>query len=92
MLFAAIHTASYARTGRSCLLDCWPRAFRVLHSLLYVTVTTYPFLVTIVYWALLFAPPWYEKIFTGWQNVRITFLFLPFRYTSRQRNRAQPVS
>ncbi|KAJ5245689.1 hypothetical protein N7489_005785 [Penicillium chrysogenum] len=69
MLFAAIHAACYARTGHSFLLDRWPRAFRVLHSLLYVTVTTYPFLVTIVYWALLFAPPW--KIFTGWQNISL---------------------
>ena len=92
MLFATIHTACYARTGFALLLDRWPRALRVLHSLLYVTVTTYPFLVTVVYWALLFAPPWYNKIFTGWQNVRIIFSFLHFRYIPRQRNRAQPVS
>ncbi|CAG8119481.1 unnamed protein product [Penicillium nalgiovense] len=71
MLFAAIHTACYARMGRSLLLDRWPRAFRVLHSLLYVTVTTYPFLVTILYWALLFAPPGFENIFTGWQNISL---------------------
>ncbi|KAJ5464180.1 hypothetical protein N7475_007315 [Penicillium sp. IBT 31633x] len=69
MLFAAIHTACYARTGRSVLLDRWPRAFRVLHSLLYATVTTFPFLVTIVFWVLLFSPPWYKKTFTGWQNI-----------------------
>jgi hypothetical protein len=87
MLFAAIHTACYARTGHSFLLDRWPRAFRVLHSLLYVTVTTYPFLVTIVYWALLFAPPW--KIFTGWQNVRIIFLFLSFRYPAKETGLSQ---
>ncbi|KAJ6133582.1 hypothetical protein N7471_008797 [Penicillium samsonianum] len=69
MLFAAIHTAFYARTGHSVLLNRWPRAFRVLHSLLYVTVTTYPFLVTVVFWVLLFTPPWYKKSYTGWQNI-----------------------
>lgn len=70
MLCAAIHTACYARTGRSVLFDRWPRALRVLHSLLYASITTYPFLVTIVFWVFLFKPPWY-KTFTGWQNVRI---------------------
>ncbi|KAJ9483683.1 hypothetical protein VN97_g9715 [Penicillium thymicola] len=69
MLFAAVHTAFYARTGHSVLLDYWPRAFRALHSLLYVTITTYPFLVTVVFWAVLFTPPWYKKKFTGWQNI-----------------------
>ncbi|KAJ5372792.1 hypothetical protein N7517_004798, partial [Penicillium concentricum] len=69
MLFAAIHTACYARTGRSALFDRWPRAFRVLHSLLYVTVTTYPFLVKAVFWAVIFTPPWPTKTFNGWQNV-----------------------
>ncbi|KAJ5519960.1 hypothetical protein N7463_000413 [Penicillium fimorum] len=69
MLFAAIHTVCYARTGRSVLFDRWPRAFRVLHSLLYVTITMYPFLVTVVFWAVVFTPPWYKKTFTGWQNI-----------------------
>jgi hypothetical protein len=73
MLFAAIHTAYYARTGRS-LLDRWPKAFSVLHSLLYSSVTTYPFLVTIVFWGILFRPPWFSVTFTGWQNVS-SFLY-----------------
>ncbi|KAJ5334786.1 hypothetical protein N7452_007189 [Penicillium brevicompactum] len=68
MLFAAIHTAYYARTGHS-LLYRWPRALRILHSLLYSSITTYPFLVTIVFWALIFKSPWYTKTFTGWQNI-----------------------
>jgi hypothetical protein len=71
MLFAAIHTAYYARTGRSALFDRWPRIFRVLHSLLYVTITTYPFLVTVVFWAVTFTPPWYKETFNAWQNVSI---------------------
>ncbi|KAJ5683520.1 hypothetical protein N7462_006685 [Penicillium macrosclerotiorum] len=67
-LVAAIHTAYYARTGRS-LLDRWPRAFRVLHGLLYASITTFPFLVTIVFWAILFKPPFYKETFPGWSNI-----------------------
>lgn len=78
MLFAAIHTGYYARTGRS-LLDRWPRALRILHSLLYSSITTYPFLVTIVFWVLLFRPPWYTKTFTGWQNVSVNSVFRAIR-------------
>lgn len=70
-LFAAIHTACYARTGRSVLFEKWPRACRVLHGWLYATVTTFPFLVTIVFWVLLFKPPFYKETFPGWSNVCI---------------------
>ncbi|KAJ6115982.1 hypothetical protein N7523_006399 [Penicillium sp. IBT 18751x] len=68
-LFSAIHTAYYARTGRSVLFDRWPRFCRVLHSLLYTTITTFPFLVTIVFWGILFKPPFYKEIFPGWSNI-----------------------
>ncbi|KAJ5167755.1 uncharacterized protein N7482_003349 [Penicillium canariense] len=68
-LFAAIHTACYARTGRSVLFDRWPRACRVLHGLLYATITTFPFLVTIVFWVILFNPPFYKETFPGWSNI-----------------------
>lgn len=68
-LVSSIHTACYARTGRSVLFDRWPRVFRMLHGLFYTTVTTFPFLVTIVFWAILFSPPFYKHIFPGWSNV-----------------------
>ncbi|KAJ5390828.1 uncharacterized protein N7496_001896 [Penicillium cataractarum] len=68
-LFAAIHTACYARTGRSVLFDRWPRACRALHGLLYATITTFPFLVTIVFWGILFKPPFYKETFPGWSNI-----------------------
>ncbi|KAJ5624485.1 hypothetical protein N7510_000794 [Penicillium lagena] len=68
-VFATLHTALYARTGRSVLLDRWPRALRALHALLYATVTTYPFLVTIVYWGILFKPPWFVEVFDAWSNI-----------------------
>lgn len=68
-LVATIHTVLYARTGRSVLLDRWPRFFRVMHIMFYATITTFPFLVTIVFWGILFKPPFYKEIFPGWSNV-----------------------
>ncbi|KAI2793273.1 hypothetical protein POX_b03326 [Penicillium oxalicum] len=62
-LVATIHTVLYARTGRSVLLDRWPRFFRVMHIMFYATITTFPFLVTIVFWGILFKPPFYKEIF-----------------------------
>lgn len=67
-LFASIHTFSYARTGTP-LLNRWPRALQTLHSFYYTTVTTYPFLVTIVYWAVLYTGPWFPKQFDAYSNI-----------------------
>jgi hypothetical protein len=75
-LFAAIHTALYARTGRSVLFDRWPRTLRAMHGILYTTITVYPPLVTLVFWIILFKPPFYKETFTGWSNVRFFFLLL----------------
>lgn len=43
--FSAAHTASYAVRGEAWLSN-WPRVLRWLHSVLYATVTIYPFIVT----------------------------------------------
>ncbi|PGH07233.1 hypothetical protein AJ79_06337 [Helicocarpus griseus UAMH5409] len=68
-LVASIHTFLYARTGRSVLFDKWPRWLRALHSLFYSTVTCFPFVVLIVYWALLYTGPWYPVQFDAWTNI-----------------------
>ncbi|EAW08435.1 uncharacterized protein ACLA_031680 [Aspergillus clavatus NRRL 1] len=68
-LAACIHTACYARSGRSLLFDRLPRPLRALHALFYTTVTTFPFLVTIVFWGILFSPPWYKLTFSAWSNI-----------------------
>jgi hypothetical protein len=68
-LVASIHTLCYARTGRSVIFDRLPRFFRALHSLYYACVTTYPFLVLIVYWSILYSPPWFPVVFDAWQNL-----------------------
>ena len=66
--FAALHTFTYARSGRP-LLDRFPRPLQALHSLLYTSIVTYPFLVTAVYWGVLYAGPWFPRAFDGWSNI-----------------------
>ena len=69
-LFSAIHTWSYWRTGKA-LLQSWPRPLQALHAVFYTTVVTYPFLVTIVYWGVLYKAPWFPVVEDAWSNVRI---------------------
>ena len=67
-LVAAIHTGVYAATGRP-LLDRLPRPLQALHSLFYSTIVTFPFIVTIVFWAILYEDPWFPRPFDAWRNV-----------------------
>lgn len=71
-LFSAVHTYLYARRGYAPL-DRWPRLLQALHSLFYTTVVTFPLLVTIVFWVLLYDGPWYPVEFDAWSNVSISF-------------------
>ncbi|KAF2436398.1 hypothetical protein EJ08DRAFT_578633 [Tothia fuscella] len=64
--FAAAHTGSYWRSGNP-FLSRWPKVLQHMHSIYYSTITTYPFLVTIVYWALIYIGfndqfEWYKNI------------------------------
>lgn len=70
LLFAAAHTFSYARTG-TALLARWPRPLQALHALFYSSVTTMPFLVTVVYWGILYpyGAAWFPTAYGGWSNV-----------------------
>jgi len=65
-LFASIHTGSYWLSGRP-LLARWPKALQILHSMYYSTVTTFPYLVTIVYWGLIY--DYFSNDFDVWRNV-----------------------
>ncbi|KAL1836733.1 hypothetical protein VTJ49DRAFT_4725 [Mycothermus thermophilus] len=67
-LIAAIHTATYARSGKP-LLDRFPRPLQALHSAFYTTIIVFPFVVTIVYWARLYSGRWYPDTYSGWSNV-----------------------
>lgn len=68
-LTAAIHTFSYARHGGTPLLNRFPRPLQALHALFYTTVTTFPILVTIVYWGILYSGPWFPLRFNAWSNI-----------------------
>lgn len=67
--FAALHTFSYARTGEPWLRG-WPRPLQAAHAVLHTTVVTFPFLVTLVFWAVLYRGPWFSVVEQGWSNVR----------------------
>ncbi|KAL0935324.1 uncharacterized protein CTRU02_209915 [Colletotrichum truncatum] len=76
-LISAIHTFTYAHSGTP-LLDRFPRPLQALHAFYYTTVTTYPFIVTIVYWGILFKGPWYTDVFEAWSNISQHALNLAF--------------
>ena len=67
-LFAALHTLSYARHGTP-YLNRWPRPLQALHSFYYTTIVTFPFLVTIVYWKILYSGVWFDNEQDAWSNI-----------------------
>ncbi|KAH9903810.1 hypothetical protein F4778DRAFT_781189 [Xylariomycetidae sp. FL2044] len=75
-LTSSLHTLSYAlshrnnnHNNRGAFLDRFPRPLQALHSLFYTTVVTYPFLVTAVYWAVLYGPGWFPTEYAAWSNI-----------------------
>ncbi|KAF8848637.1 hypothetical protein BDZ45DRAFT_775154 [Acephala macrosclerotiorum] len=64
---AAIHTFSYAINGGTPFLNRLPRPLQALHYLFWSSITAYPFLVTIVYWAILFSS--FNTTFALWSNI-----------------------
>ncbi|RDW75982.1 hypothetical protein BP5796_06803 [Coleophoma crateriformis] len=68
-LISSIHTFSYAINGGTPLLNRFPRSLQALHHLYATTVTTFPFLVTIIYWGAIYAGPWFPIQFNAWANI-----------------------
>ncbi|KAF2020090.1 hypothetical protein BU24DRAFT_365915 [Aaosphaeria arxii CBS 175.79] len=66
-LVSAIHTFSYWRTGTP-LLARWPRFLQIAHSMFYTTIVVFPWIVTIVYWALLYEDGIFTSTFQTWTN------------------------
>jgi hypothetical protein len=66
-LFASLHTLTYARTGTP-LQTTIPPPHQALHSLLHTTITTYPILVTAIFWGILFRS-WWTQSFPQWSNI-----------------------
>ncbi|KAK4936445.1 hypothetical protein LTR10_022662 [Elasticomyces elasticus] len=82
-LVAGVHTLVYATKGHSWL-ENWPRVLQALHSFFYTTIVTLPFLVTIVYWAVLYKGPWFPVVFNAWSNISkhaLNSLFALFEVT-----------
>lgn len=68
---SGIYSIIYAITGRSPLAK-YPKFLQLLHSLFYSTITTFPFVVTAVFWSLISMPP-HKKAFSTanlqWSNI-----------------------
>ncbi|KAI0541888.1 hypothetical protein GGR58DRAFT_391180 [Xylaria digitata] len=88
-LVAAIHTFIYARRG-SAPLDTWPRPLQYLHSLFYSTITTFPFLVVIVFWALLSSPRTLSTTHSAWSNISQHVLNSVFAFLEIMLPRTRP--
>ncbi|KDQ49594.1 hypothetical protein JAAARDRAFT_42703 [Jaapia argillacea MUCL 33604] len=66
---SSVQTLAFAsRREKSYPLQGWPRVFQFLHVLLYSTVTTFPIIVTVVYWVLLSSNSFATR-YTTWSNI-----------------------
>ncbi|KAJ6599716.1 hypothetical protein DFH09DRAFT_1021167 [Mycena vulgaris] len=74
---AAVQTLAYARYGRYPLRR-WPRALQALHVLLQSTITTFPLIVTVVFWALLSGGDTFDTTFNTWSNISLHALNTPY--------------
>ena len=66
---AANHSWVYVRHGYPGL-EKWSLFLQALHTLFYTTIITFPFLVTLVYWIVLYSGIWFTVEFDAWSNVR----------------------
>ncbi|KAJ6473471.1 hypothetical protein DFH09DRAFT_1057639 [Mycena vulgaris] len=74
---AGVQTFAYARYGRYPLRR-WPRALQALHVLLQSTITTFPLIVTVVFWALLSGGDTFGTTFDTWSNISLHALNTPY--------------
>ena len=68
-LVSSIHTFMYAFRQRTWL-HSWPKWLQLLHSLYYSTVTSFPFLVTAVFWGTMNSG-WPAGRFEQWMNLSV---------------------
>ena len=81
MCAASVQTIAYARHARrhhthagaqdSYPLQRWPQFLQFLHMLLWSTVTTFPFIVTVVYWVLLASSESFRSAYSAWNNITV---------------------
>tara|TARA_R110002003_G_scaffold214_20_gene16139 strand:+ start:5196 stop:6179 length:984 start_codon:yes stop_codon:yes gene_type:complete len=68
-LISSIHTFAYTFRQRSWL-HTWPKPLQLAHSLYYSSITSFPFLVTIVFWGTMNSG-WPAGRFEQWINVSV---------------------
>jgi hypothetical protein len=78
-LASSVHTFVYACRQRTWL-DNWPKALQLAHSLYYSSVTSFPFLVTIVFWGTMNSG-WPAGRFEQWINISVHGLNSVFAIT-----------
>jgi len=67
---SGVQTICYA-FGLGYPLQRWPRILQFLHVLLFSTIITFPFVTTIVFWALLSSPSTFDTKFDAWTNISV---------------------
>ncbi|KAI1543811.1 hypothetical protein PtrCC142_003859 [Pyrenophora tritici-repentis] len=68
-MISSVHTFMYAFRKRTWLYN-WPKALQLLHSMYYSTMTSLPFLVTIVFWGTMNSG-WPPGRFEQWHNLSV---------------------
>ena len=68
LFFAGMHTFVYAKRGYTWL-DNWPRWLQAAHTVFYSTITTFPLLVTTVYWGSMWTRTWWSDEFSQWNMI-----------------------
>ncbi|KAG1736686.1 uncharacterized protein EDB91DRAFT_502038 [Suillus paluster] len=67
---SSTQTIVFALRGqKSYPLQSWPRILQLLHVLLYSTITVFPIIVTVVFWAILASSSTFSTRYSAWSNV-----------------------
>jgi len=72
---AGVQTIAFGRSLRRAdpvpayPLQSWPRFLQFLQIILYTSIVTFPFLVTIVFWVLLSSPSTFATSTNAWRNI-----------------------
>jgi len=67
---SGVQTLAYAIHGQKTYpLQRWPRFLQFLHRLFYSSITTFPIIVTVVYWAILSSAETFSTRFAAWSNI-----------------------
>ena len=69
-LISSIHGVLFARRGHAWLHSCLPVPLQLMYSVWYTTVTTFPFLVSAVFWGTMMGA-WPKGTYEKWLNLSV---------------------